>query len=56
MARYPSLTCFAGLPHGCDLTWNFFASGHAKGEVDGAGVLCKREIRSEQMKPNAQRL
>jgi hypothetical protein len=56
VARYSSLTCFAGLSHDCDLIWNFFASGHEKGEVDGAGALCKREIRSEQMKPNAQRL
>jgi hypothetical protein len=44
VARYPSLTSFARLPHGCNLIWNFFASGHGKGEVDGAGVLCKREI------------
>jgi hypothetical protein len=56
VARYPSLTCFAGLPQGCNLTWNFFASGHGKGEVDGVSALCKREIRTEQMKPNAQRL
>jgi hypothetical protein len=56
VARYSSLTCFAGLSHDCDLIWNFFASGHEKGEVDGAGALCKREIQSEQMKPNAQRL
>jgi hypothetical protein len=56
VVRYPSLTCFAGLPHGCDIIWNFFAFGHGKGEVDGVGTLCKLEIRSEQMKPNAQRL
>ena len=56
VARYLSLTCFVGLPYGCDLYWNFFASRHEKGEVDGVGTLCKREIRSEQMKPNTQRL
>ena len=56
MARYPSLTCFAGLPQGCNLTWNFFAFGHGKGKVDSAGELCKHEIRIEQMKPTTQRL
>ena len=43
VARYPSLTCFAGLLQGYNMTWNFFAFGHGKGEVDGVGVLYKRE-------------
>ena len=56
MAKYPSLTCFVGLLHGCDLVWNFLASRHYKGEVDSAGALCKPKIQSKQMKLNAQRL
>jgi hypothetical protein len=41
VARYPSFTTFAGMPSRCNMTWNYFASGHGKGEVDGAGALCK---------------
>jgi len=33
--------------------WNYFSSGHGKGEVDGEGVLLKREIRKERIKPQA---
>ena len=32
------------------MLWKYFASGHGKGEVDGAGALCKREVRKEQLK------
>ena len=32
--------------------WNYFVTGHGKGEVDGAGALLKRELRKEQMNPN----
>jgi hypothetical protein len=39
------------LPLGCQIVWNYFAMGHGKGEVDGAGVLLKRELRKEQLKP-----
>lgn len=53
ISRYPSLTVTDGvLPEGCQMLWNYFASGHGKGEVDGAGALCKREVRKEQLKPN----
>jgi hypothetical protein len=38
------------------MTWNYFALGHGKGEVDGAGALCKREIWKEQLRPNARKL
>jgi hypothetical protein len=38
------------------MTWNFFATGHGKGEVDGAGALLKREVRKEQMKPHGLKL
>jgi hypothetical protein len=51
ISRYPSLTITDGiLPEGCQMLWNYFASGHGKGEVDGAGALCKREVRKEQLK------
>jgi hypothetical protein len=38
------------------MTWNFFATGHGKGEVDGAGALFKREVHKEQIKPDGVRL
>jgi hypothetical protein len=44
------------LPFGCQMVWNYFASGHGKGEVDKVGALLKREIRKEQIKPNACKL
>lgn len=44
------------LVSGMSMTWNYFASGHGKGEVDGCGALLKREIRKEQVKPNAIRI
>lgn len=35
------------------MVWNFFGSGHGKGEWDGAGAVVKRALRSEQlMNPN----
>jgi hypothetical protein len=30
------------------MVWSFFATGHGKGEVDGAGDLLKREVRKEK--------
>ncbi len=38
------------------MSWNYFASGHGKGEVDGAGALLKRELYKEQLKPNGRQL
>ena len=38
------------------MCWNYFGSGHGKGEVDGAGALLKREIRKEQMKVDGRKL
>jgi hypothetical protein len=35
------------LEGGMSMTWNYFASGHGKGEVDGCGALLKRKIRKE---------
>lgn len=31
------------------MLWNFYASGHGKGEWDGAGAVVKRALRSEQL-------
>jgi hypothetical protein len=51
ISRYPNLTTSATLSSGCQMSWNYFGSGHGKGEVDGAGALLKRQIRTEQIKP-----
>jgi hypothetical protein len=34
------------------MIWNYFSTGHGKGEVNGASALWKREIQKEQIKPN----
>jgi hypothetical protein len=40
--KYPSVTILSqGNMEGCQMIWNFFATGHGKGEVDGVGVLLK---------------
>jgi hypothetical protein len=36
--------------------WNYFASGHGKGEVDGTGALLKRELHKEQLKPHGMKI
>jgi hypothetical protein len=56
ISRYPNLTSTAGFRDGCQLSWNYFGSGHGKGEVDGVGALLKQEIRNEQLKPDGQKL
>jgi hypothetical protein len=33
------------------MVWNFFATCHGKGEVDGARVLLKIKVQKEQIKP-----
>jgi hypothetical protein len=38
------------------MSWNIFASRHGTCEVDGVGVLLKREIQKEQIKAQAQKL
>lgn len=35
------------------MLWSFFASGHGKGEHDGAGAVVKRALTQEQLKPDA---
>ena len=56
ISHYPNLTSSATMREGCQIVWNYFASGHGKGEVDGAGALMTREIQTEQMKPNGEKL
>ena len=46
MSRYYQLA-------GLEMMWSFFASGHGKGEHDGAGAVIKRTLTHEQLKPNA---
>jgi hypothetical protein len=36
--------------------WNYFASGHGKGKIDGVGALLKCEIHKEQIKPHVCKL
>jgi hypothetical protein len=31
------------------MLWNYFVTGHGKGEVDGADALLKREFRKEKI-------
>jgi hypothetical protein len=50
------LTTSTSLTSGCQMSWNYFGSGHGKGEVDGASALLKRQIRIEQIKPQGRKL
>ena len=43
VGRYPAIT-------GLEMRWNFFGSGHGKGEHDGAGAVIKRALTHEQLK------
>jgi hypothetical protein len=38
------------------MIWNFFATSHGKGKVDGTRALSKREGRKKQIKPQGQTL
>jgi hypothetical protein len=38
------MTICEQLPSGCKMVWNYFATNHGKGEIDGVGALLKREI------------
>ncbi len=44
MSCYPSITLSQSNIEGCQMVWSFFATGHGKGEVDGAGALLEREV------------
>jgi hypothetical protein len=50
LGRYHNLTMCDQCPTGCQVVWNYFATGHGKGEVDGVVALMKRELRKEQIK------
>ncbi len=56
LSRYPNLMASSDHLGGCQLTWNFFATRHGKGEVDGARVLLKWEIKKEQIKPRGMKI
>ena len=56
ISRYSNLTSSDMMRDGCQMSWNYFASGHGKGEVDGAGALLKQEKRNEQLKPGGLKL
>ena len=56
ISQYPNLISSDMMRDGCQMSWNYFASGHGKGKVDGAGALLKREIRNEQLKPGGLKL
>ena len=49
VARYWSLT-------GMEMNWNFFCSGHGKGEHDGAGAVTERALTHEQLKQHSVQL
>jgi hypothetical protein len=38
------------------MVWNFFGTGHGKGEVDGARVLLKRKVQKEKIKSQGLKL
>jgi hypothetical protein len=44
------MTISEQLPSGCQIVWNYFATRHGRGEVDGASVLLKKELCKEQQK------
>ncbi len=33
------------------MVWNFFATSHGKGEVDGTSILLKQKVQKEKIKP-----
>ena len=39
-----------------EMTWNFFCSGHGKGEHDGQGAVVKRALEHEQLNVDGTRL
>jgi len=52
MGRYHNFIDNGQLPTRCQVLWNYFASRHGKGKVDGACALLKREFHKEQLKPH----
>jgi hypothetical protein len=56
ISRYYNETICSELTNGCKMTWNYFAIGHGKGEVDGVGVSLKHDVKNEQLKPNGMKI
>ncbi len=54
VAHYPQLTICDQRLKGVQMSWNYFASNHGKGKVDGAGALLKCENCKEQIKTQTQ--
>jgi len=54
--RYPRLPICKEKPKGVNMSWNYFANGHGKEEVDNVSALLKYEIHKEQIKPQAHKL
>jgi uncharacterized protein (DUF2236 family) len=38
------------------MTWNYFATDHGKGKVDGVGAILERKLKKEQIKPNGMKI
>ncbi len=56
ISRYHNETICSELTSGCEMTWNYFATGHNKGEVDGIRALLKQDLKKEQLKPNGMKI
>jgi hypothetical protein len=52
LGRYHNFTISLQLPIGCQVLWNYFASGHGKWKVDGVGALLNWELWKEKIKPH----
>lgn len=51
VSQYPIFTNSTKNLRGRQLIWNFFATSHGKGEVDGAWSFLKHEVQKKQFKP-----
>jgi hypothetical protein len=50
VSRYQALTKNVGLPWGCVMGWNYFGTGHGKGQWDGAVTHVRNVLQAEQVK------
>jgi hypothetical protein len=50
LGKYHNYAISEQLLGGCQRSWNYFATGHCNGEVNGAGALLKRKLWKEQIK------
>ena len=49
-ARVFELLCLLHIKYNVPHVWNYFETGHGKGEHDGAGAYIKTTLRREEMK------